>query len=556
MQKYYKLNVDEYLNAALPKMQEAIDTVASNFSGTSFPTKNLFVGMECYRTDEKKIYRLTSDNPATWQLIWDLSLEAGQAVKDGNGNNIANTYATKTSLQSLDNSALKKDGEYVKDMEVKNGKATVTKGDGSSDEFDTALNILQRDKAYEVGDIAYSPGLKSYQYVECTTAGTTGDSEPELSETFTDGTAYFAIKDMRRLNHDVNINGVPFDGTSDILIATTPHHYSRENLWTPGKRSVTIPAYLTLNINDALYQTKEDITLNLDSKGSWDSSSSTYATVGNRKGKDFYIYACTPSSGTVPEFILSANSTIPSGKTGINSRKIGGFHCECADVGTIKNNDLSGWLAGEILPCSAWDLLHRSKGENEGMVYSKYDDVWLSIYLLSNVDGMPASVFGGVILDGSSNPAYHGLKFTEQLAKLNMRLPYLHEMFNAFKGVSENIAIKGAADPNTTGGHVHSNGVRIVSNIGLEDCTGVLWQWSNNYWASGSGWDSSNFDSTVDGGSGYGRTYGSLMLPLGGGDWPDGSACGSRAVAGNVSAAYRLAIYGARAAGEPRSVNL
>ena len=83
MQEYYKLNVEEYLNAALPKMQKAIDTVASNFSGTSFPTENLFVGMECYRTDEKKIYRLTSDNPATWQLIWDLSLEAGQAVKDG-----------------------------------------------------------------------------------------------------------------------------------------------------------------------------------------------------------------------------------------------------------------------------------------------------------------------------------------------------------------------------------------------------------------------------------------------------------------------------------------
>lgn len=187
MQKYYKLNVDEYLNAALPKMQEAIDTVASNFSGTSFPTKNLFVGMECYRTDEKKIYRLTSDDPATWQLIWDLSLEAGQAVKDGNGNNIATTYATKTSLQSLDNSALKKDGEYVKNMEVKNGKATVTNGDGSSYKFDTSLNILQRNKAYEVGDIAYSPDLPSWAYLECVTAGTTGAAEPDFSNVTTGG---------------------------------------------------------------------------------------------------------------------------------------------------------------------------------------------------------------------------------------------------------------------------------------------------------------------------------------------------------------------------------
>ena len=187
MQEYYKLNVEEYLNAALPKMQKAIDTVASNFSGTSFPTENLFVGMECYRTDEKKIYRLTSDNPATWQLIWDLSLEAGQAVRDGNGNNIAGTYATKTSLESLDSTALKKNGEYVKDLNVKDGKATVTKGDGSEDKFDTALNILQRNKAYAVGDIAYSPNLPSWAYLECTTAGTTGKTEPDFSGVTTEG---------------------------------------------------------------------------------------------------------------------------------------------------------------------------------------------------------------------------------------------------------------------------------------------------------------------------------------------------------------------------------
>ena len=209
MQEYYKLNVEEYLNAALPKMQKAIDTVASNFSGTSFPTENLFVGMECYRTDEKKIYRLTSDNPATWQLIWDLSLEAGQAVKDGNGNNIAGTYATKTSLESLDSTALKKNGEYVKDLNVKDGKATVTKGDGSEDKFDTALNILQRNKAYAVGDIAYSASLPSYNYLECITAGTTGEEEPDFSEVKTggvvvDGTVEFTVKDMRQNEKDIS----------------------------------------------------------------------------------------------------------------------------------------------------------------------------------------------------------------------------------------------------------------------------------------------------------------------------------------------------------------
>lgn len=561
MQEYYKLDENEFISSSLPKLSKALDTAASNFSGTGFPTTDLMVGMLCYRTDEKKVYQLIQTSPASWKCVFDLNLDADQAVKDGNGDNIAGTYLPKT--EAANTYVSQTSNGYVKSISTKDGNATVTMGDNSTDTFHTGLNVLQREKDYAAGDIAYSPSLKSYLYLECTEAGKTGASEPSLSGIatgggVTDGTAVFIAKDIReadKLSGDVTINGVPFSGDSDILIATTPHHYSRENLWEAGKRTVTIPAYLTLNIGDSLYQAKKETVLNIDTASSWDSS--TNASIANRHGKDFYIYACAPDSGVEPTFILSANSTVPSGKTQTNSRKIGGFHCECADVGSISGNALSGWLAGEILPASAWDLLHRAKSENAGMVYDEMDDVWLSIYLLSEVDGVPASVYGGVILDGYSTTPYHGLKFTEELAKLNMRLPYLHEMFNAFKGVSENVAIQGAADPNTTGGHVHSNGVRIVSNIGLEDCTGVMWQWSNNYgMAGGSGWSSTNFDSTIDGGSGYGRSYGTLWLPLAGGHWTDGSYCGSRAVVGNVSAAVRSAYRGARAAAEPRTVNL
>lgn len=52
-------------------------------------------------------------------------------------------------------------------------------GDGAS----SGLNILGRNKEYAVGDIAYSPNLPSWAYLECITAGTTGDTEP----TFTTG---------------------------------------------------------------------------------------------------------------------------------------------------------------------------------------------------------------------------------------------------------------------------------------------------------------------------------------------------------------------------------
>lgn len=43
------------------------------------------------------------------------------------------------------------------------------------------VNRLQRNKAYKVGDIVYSSKLPSWAHLECTQAGTTGNTEPNLS---------------------------------------------------------------------------------------------------------------------------------------------------------------------------------------------------------------------------------------------------------------------------------------------------------------------------------------------------------------------------------------
>lgn len=76
---------------------------------------------------------------------------ATKAVNDGNGNNIVDTYETKS------------------DSNTKfNGTTSYT-------------NRLQRNKEYKVGDIAYDPNLPSWAYLECVTAGTTGDTEPDFS---------------------------------------------------------------------------------------------------------------------------------------------------------------------------------------------------------------------------------------------------------------------------------------------------------------------------------------------------------------------------------------
>lgn len=87
---------------------------------------------------------------------------------------------------------------YVKDVTKNGNTITVTKGSGESTTFNAGLNILARNKSYSVGDIAYSPNLPSCLYLECTTAGTTGATEPNMSTLsgaiVNDGTAQFSVK--------------------------------------------------------------------------------------------------------------------------------------------------------------------------------------------------------------------------------------------------------------------------------------------------------------------------------------------------------------------------
>ena len=69
------------------------------------------------------------------------------------------------------------------------------------DETVSFTNRLQRKKAYKVGDIVYSSKLPSWAHLECTQAGTTGNTEPNLStismQEITDGSAKFRVVDRR-----------------------------------------------------------------------------------------------------------------------------------------------------------------------------------------------------------------------------------------------------------------------------------------------------------------------------------------------------------------------
>ncbi|WP_443674719.1 phage tail protein [Megasphaera sp.] len=70
MQEYNELVTTDACNTYLEKVDKNIQSVASTFSGTAFPTTNLAVGMQCMRTDDSNnIYKLTSVSPVTWELV-------------------------------------------------------------------------------------------------------------------------------------------------------------------------------------------------------------------------------------------------------------------------------------------------------------------------------------------------------------------------------------------------------------------------------------------------------------------------------------------------------
>lgn len=369
---------------------------------------------------------------------------------------------------------------------------------------------------------------------------------------------------------------------SKYAVASSPNYYRRSALPTPNKTTITIhPTWV--NINDEGHISTSDVALNLNAAASWDNS--TYATAANRAGKDFYIYAIAGSDG-VPTFKLSANSTVPTGYTAANSRKIGGFHCLCVAVGTISGHTLSGYAVGNILPLSVWDLRHRPVSDPEGMVWIAGIGKWVDIYLNSWNGSKLVSAYGATIADGASSKKFHGEAFAEYIGLVGKKLISRDEFMVLAKGSNEMTNIKNSADPGTAGGHVDTNNRRMISNYGCEDCCGVMYQWTSDlfedwspaswskpqwytedwkmeytagnmrYYISNYQWYpepvyNPTFDSVQ-----YGSANGLLRRALVGGNWGHGASCGSRCVFCSRFSSRGSSDGGCRGASEPASVNL
>ena len=260
----------------------------------------------------------------------------------------------------------------------------------------------------------------------------------------------------------------------------------------------------------------------LSNAAAWDTTAGTnYTVAANRAGVNFYLYA------TANGLLLSANATVPSGYTAETSKQVGGFHCLCLSVGTISGHPLSGFLTGDIIPASVWDLTHRPACSPAGMVYSELADIWVDIYLQSGTGAATRSAFGGTITDTRD-----WNDFTDDLAAVGKRMLSDPEFQIAAAGGNEKNNIAGSADPVSAGGHTDTAGRRMISNIGCEDMAGAMWQWllDQSY---------RNDDASYSGAWGWqtlGGNKGSIYRQggtgdvklLAGGSWNIGTACGSR----------------------------
>ena len=277
-------------------------------------------------------------------------------------------------------------------------------------------------------------------------------------------------------------------------------------------------------------------------------------------GSDYYVYICDSRQDAQDEqYIISLNSTYPSGWNASNSRKIGGFHYgRCRKIndnmqpvnssGAIFGTGWESAVSNGILPRSVWTLGHRPKCSPEGMVYLG-GGTWVDIYLNSD-DGAQGlkSEYNCAPMTGTEGMNWY--TFTERLMKSGKRMPDYSEFcayaFGSPQGLDGANTNAWTATTNTGRGTTGSV-VNAVSAVGCVDAVGRVWEWLNDLITRAEHATNTEFHPTVawgwdkksplrdnatkyDVGNIYQYYAYSLAALIAGGYWSDGVHAGARAV--------------------------
>jgi hypothetical protein len=277
-------------------------------------------------------------------------------------------------------------------------------------------------------------------------------------------------------------------------------------------------------------------------------------------GSDYYVYICDSRQDAQDEqYIISLNSTYPSGWNASNSRKIGGFHYgRCRKIndnmqpvnssGAIFGTGWESAVSNGIVPRSVWTLGHRPKCSPEGMVYLG-GGTWVDIYLNSD-DGAQGlkSEYNCAPMTGTEGMNWY--TFTERLMKSGKRMPDYSEFcayaFGSPQGLDGANTNAWTATTNTGRGTTGSV-VNAVSAVGCVDAVGRVWEWLNDlitraehatnaeyHPTAAWGWDKKSplrdNATKYDVGNIYQYYAYSLAALVAGGRWADGVLAGARAV--------------------------
>lgn len=294
-----------------------------------------------------------------------------------------------------------------------------------------------------------------------------------------------------KLTTSRKINGVNFDGTSDVVIPaaidfTKPFQnapafskVSAASLSIPIGTSVKVGAAV-ITVAGAAYA----LSLNNAGVGGLDTGAKT-------AGTDYSIYALEAGG-----FIISASKINPTGYTTANSKRIGGFHYGVIpETFTAVNNitsDDAGKIAG-INAYSFWDLKFRPVCDPSGMVY--VFGRWYDIYLL-NVDhhlyGTSAAgktIAGGAVTNGRNYPKiplFYGGNGTVTYGSFTwfeaaeIGKAYSKDLisYDEFVGIAYGVLEATSAGAADTGITQHL--ANFTSKFGLCMATGCQWIWSKD----------------------------------------------------------------------------
>ncbi len=258
-------------------------------------------------------------------------------------------------------------------------------------------------------------------------------------------------------------------------------------------------------------------------------------------GDDVYIYAVQDASG-IAQWVASKNSTVPTGYTAGNSRKIGGFHYGRVRP-TANRYDATYAPATQIVPNSCWDLRHRPTCDPTGMVEVIPGKLWVDIYLNSEgsgtwPDNIPVSRYGATPI---KDDVYARSDFHLLARNAGKQLPTV-EQFKAYAQgcLQGNDANNDAAWSATTNTGPTTTGAvaKAVSMFNVVDAAGNLWDWIDNHYDRGGTWvyDKTVVDVGKDAAFARGEVYhAAWRCFLGGGSFGNGVRAGAGCLGSDAS---------------------